>query len=195
VGAPRNHTGPAAKPPAQTHILQNTRTPGREPLCPGHALDTTYSQLGAGSASHAMRRLVRPLIIEAGMAAPNVPKEPAKYFHGEIFSEFSRVGGARTSPEGARLKRLRDLSARRETPPQRGRPSEQNNESIPYSSLAPRTARMPYPRQKTSSADHKLRCSVAQVDVLGEGKFLAAGQLFHVDVLESDHSDTLDEPC
>jgi hypothetical protein len=29
--------------------------------------------LGAGSASHAMGRLVRPLVIEAGMAAPDVP--------------------------------------------------------------------------------------------------------------------------
>jgi len=45
-----------------------------------------------------MGRLVWPLIIESGMAAPDVPKEPTEYFHGEIFSDFSQVGGASKSP-------------------------------------------------------------------------------------------------
>ena len=53
--------------------------------------------LGAGSAPHAVGGLMRPFIVEAGMAAPDVPKEPAEYFHGAIFSDFGLVGGANTS--------------------------------------------------------------------------------------------------
>jgi|EndMetStandDraft_3_1072993.scaffolds.fasta_scaffold2109509_1 hypothetical protein len=64
----------------------------------GGDVDAWSQPLGAGSASHAMGRLVWPLIIESGMAAPDVPKEPTEYFHGEIFSDFSQVGGASKSP-------------------------------------------------------------------------------------------------
>jgi hypothetical protein len=35
-----------------------------------------------------MGGLVRTFIIEAGMAAPDVPKEPAEYFHDEFFSDI-----------------------------------------------------------------------------------------------------------
>jgi len=65
-----------------------------------------------------------------------------------------------------------------ETPPHRGKPSEQNQESIPHSNLR-RLRHVP--------------ALVAQVHILRKGQFLVAGQLFHVDVFEGDHPHALDE--